>query len=42
VACEAAAARVTSERGRADILVNNAARLENVDWQPFDEWTVEE
>jgi 3-oxoacyl-[acyl-carrier protein] reductase len=41
-ACEAAAARVTSEWGRADILVNNAAKLENVAWQPFDQWTVEE
>jgi NAD(P)-dependent dehydrogenase (short-subunit alcohol dehydrogenase family) len=41
-ACEAAAARVTAQWGRADILVNNAAKLENVDWQPFDAWTVEE
>ena len=22
--------------------MNNAAKLENVDWQPFDQWTVEE
>jgi 3-oxoacyl-[acyl-carrier protein] reductase len=41
-ACEAAAARVAAEWGHADILVNNAAKLENVDWQPFDQWTVEE
>ena len=41
-ACEAAAAEVVAAWGRADILVNNAAKLENVDWQPFDQWTVEE
>ena len=42
-ACEAAAARVTAEwGGRVDILVNNAASLDGVVWQPFDEWTVEE
>jgi 3-oxoacyl-[acyl-carrier protein] reductase len=40
--CEAAAAQVVAAWGRADILVNNAAKLENVDWQPFDQWTVEE
>jgi 3-oxoacyl-[acyl-carrier protein] reductase len=41
-ACEAAAAQVVAAWRRADILVNNAAKLENVDWQPFDQWTVEE
>ena len=42
-ACEAAAARVSDEWGaRVDILVNNAAALDGVVWQPFDKWTVEE
>ena len=42
-ACEAAAARVSEawDRG-ADILVNNAASLDGVAWQPFDQWTVEQ
>ena len=41
-ACEAAAARVAAEwGGRVDILVNNAASLDGVVWQPFDQWTVE-
>jgi 3-oxoacyl-[acyl-carrier protein] reductase len=41
--CEAAAARVAAEwGGRVDILVNNAAKLDGVVWQPFDQWTVEE
>jgi 3-oxoacyl-[acyl-carrier protein] reductase len=42
-ACEAAAAQVSDEwGGRVDILVNNAASLDGVVWQPFDQWTVEE
>jgi 3-oxoacyl-[acyl-carrier protein] reductase len=41
-AVEAAAARVLDEWGRADILANNAASLDGVVWQPFDQWTVEE
>jgi 3-oxoacyl-[acyl-carrier protein] reductase len=41
-ACESAAAQVVAVWGRTDILVNNAAKLENVGWQPFDQWTVEE
>ena len=42
-ACEAAAVRVADEwGGRVDILVNNAAKLDGVDWQPFDQWSVEE
>ena len=42
-AVEAAAARVFDAwGGRVDILVNNAAALDGVVWQPFDEWTVEE
>jgi len=42
-ACEAAAARVADEwGGRVDILVNNAAWLDEIVWLPFDEWTVEE
>ena len=42
-ACETAAAHVTEEWGeRVDILVNNAAWLDGVVWQPFDRWTVEE
>jgi len=42
-ACEAAAGRVTDTWGRgADILVNNAASLDGVVWQRFDEWTVEQ
>jgi 3-oxoacyl-[acyl-carrier protein] reductase len=42
-ACEAAAKRVAAEwGGRVDILVNNAASLDGVVWQPFDQWTVEE
>jgi NADP-dependent 3-hydroxy acid dehydrogenase YdfG len=42
-ACEAAAARVADElSGRVDILVNNAAWLDEIVWLPFDEWTVEE
>jgi 3-oxoacyl-[acyl-carrier protein] reductase len=41
-AVEAAAASVLDEWGRADILVNNAASLDGVVWQPFDQWTVEE
>jgi 3-oxoacyl-[acyl-carrier protein] reductase len=41
--CEAAAARVAAEwGGRVDILVNNAAWLKGVVWQPFDQWSVEE
>jgi len=39
---EAAALAVLEELGVADILVNNAASLDGVVWQPFDEWTVEE
>ena len=39
---EAAAAGVMEELGAADILVNNAAALDGVVWQPFDQWTVEE
>jgi 3-oxoacyl-[acyl-carrier protein] reductase len=42
-ACNDAAGRVVETWGRgADILVNNAASLDGVVWQPFDEWTVEE
>ena len=42
-ACEAAAAQVAEAwGGRVDVLVNNAALLKNVAWQPFDEWTVDE
>jgi 3-oxoacyl-[acyl-carrier protein] reductase len=38
-----AAVRVAEEwDGRVDILVNNAAALDGVVWQPFDQWTVEE
>jgi 3-oxoacyl-[acyl-carrier protein] reductase len=41
--CEAAAVQVTAAWGdRTDILVNNAAWLRGVDWQPFDTWSVEE
>lgn len=41
--CEAAAARVASEwGGRVDILVNNAASVNGVVWQAFDEWSVDE
>jgi len=39
---EAAAAAVLEEVGAADILVNNAASLDGVVWQPFDQWSVEE
>jgi 3-oxoacyl-[acyl-carrier protein] reductase len=40
---EAAAAQVLAAwDGRVDILVNNAASLDGVVWQPFDQWTVEE
>jgi 3-oxoacyl-[acyl-carrier protein] reductase len=40
---EAAAARVLAQwDGRVDILVNNAASLDGVVWQPFDQWSVEE
>ncbi len=40
---EAAAVRVLDAwGGRVDILVNNAAALDGVVWQPFDQWTVEE
>jgi len=42
-AVEAAAARVFDAwGGRVDILVNNAASLDGVVWQPFDQWSVEE
>ncbi len=42
-AVEAAAGRVFDAwGGRVDILVNNAAALDGVVWQPFDRWTVEE
>ena len=42
-AVEAAAARVLDAwGGRVDILVNNAASLDGVVWQPFDQWSVEE
>jgi 3-oxoacyl-[acyl-carrier protein] reductase len=42
-AVESAAARVFDAwGGRVDILVNNAASLDGVVWQPFDQWTVEE
>jgi len=39
---EAAGAAVLEELGAADILVNNAAALDGVVWQPFDQWAVEE
>ena len=35
-------AKIIADTGRVDILVNNAAMLADVGWQPFDQWTVEE
>ncbi len=41
--CETACARVAETwGGRVDVLVNNAALLKGVEWQPFDSWTVDE